>query len=352
MASVSPFQIKEDIGNRALQHCGARRIALFTDTSPNASEIAFCYDKLRVAELRRSPWRFASRRANLRAVTATTSYRFIPAAWAVGTTYAAGAIVTDATGVYWISSVAGNIANIPGAAPTAGYPAYWSQYFGPVVANLWDTALTYDAGEVVYKAGSPRVYSISSKNANVALDPAAGAPWVAIGTVTADQLITFFQPAGPAKTVRTRARNMFPLPNGFLRALAPDPKVEDTSLLNTSAALQYNDFQFEGNYIISSASDPILLRFIADVSNVLEMDALFCEGLAARVGYEVCERLTQSNIKLQAIGSAYQTFMRQARLVNWLETGSTEPQEEEYELTRGPQGVSEGAPPAAQAQQR
>ena len=78
MVSVSPFLTNIDIVNRALQRLGAKRITALTDTSKNADEVEFCYDKLRVAELRRSPWRFASRRANLRVLTAT-SYRFIPA---------------------------------------------------------------------------------------------------------------------------------------------------------------------------------------------------------------------------------------------------------------------------------
>lgn len=348
MVSVSPFLTNVDIGNRALQHLGARQIASFAEVSKAANEVAFCYDKLRVAELQRSTWRFATRRVNLRAVTATASYRFIPIVYSAATTYAAGVVVKDATGVYWISNVAGNLANTPGGATTAGYPAYWNQYFGPTVANLWDAAVTYDAGEVVYKTGSPRAYSISSTNTNLNHDPASGAPWVSLLTVTADQLVTFFQPAGPAKTVSTRARNMFALPNGFLRALAPDPKVESRSNLATSAALQYGDLQFEGNYIISSRSDPILLRFVADVSNVLEMSPLFCEGLAARVAYELCETLTQSPGKLQAVGAAYSKFIRDARLVNWLETASTEPQEEEYELTHGPQPVIVSATSAPQ----
>jgi hypothetical protein len=336
MVSVSPFLIKEDIGNRALQHLGAKRITTFADTTKNAAEIAFCYDKLRVAELRRSPWRFASRRTNLRVVTAT-SYRFIPGVWAVGTTYAAGNVVMDATGVYWISLAATNLANTPGAAPTAGYPAFWSQYFGPTVADVWSNAVIYDAGEIVYKTGSPRVYYICTTNATVAAtDPASGAPWVPIGTVTADRIITFLQPSGVGKTVNGRARNLFHLPNGYLRMLAPDPMVESTGQLNTSAGIPQTDYQFEGNYIITSAAGPLLLRYVADVSNVLEMDGLFCEGLGCRIAYELAETLTQNKDKIAAASTAYTAFMADARLVNWIETGNSEPQEDAWEASQTP----------------
>ncbi len=317
--------------------------------SRNAAETSFCYDKLRTAELRRTPWRFATRRANLRPIT-STSYRFIPGSWAVGTTYAAGAIVMDTSGVYWISNVGTNLGNVPGT-PVVGYPPYWSQYFGNVIADIWSNAVVYDAGEVVYKSG--RTYYIATANAiAAATDPASGAPWVPITTVTADQLVALLSPAGPGKTVAGRARSLFPLPNGYLRVLSPDPKVESTSTLSTSAGLPFLDWQFEGNYIVTAAVSPLLLRFVADVSDVPSMDSLFCEGLACRIAYEVCEILTQSNVKLQAIGAAYQKFVRDARLINWLEIGSTEPQEEEYELTRGPQGVTEAQPPQPQGQQQ
>lgn len=339
MANVSPFLSRLDIGNRAVQRLGGKLLTSFdttVDTGRNAQQISFCYDKLRVAELRRSTWRFASRRANLRA-TLATSRRFIPSVYAAGTTYAAGAIVMDATGVYWISNVASNTGNTPGGVPTAGYPAYWSQYFGPVIGNLWVNSIVYDAGEIVFKSGSPNVWYINGTNAvAAATDPASGAPWVPITTVTTDQLVTNFQPMGVGKTVNSRARNLFPLPLGFLRMLASDPKVEGTLKNDTSGNIQSLDYQFEGNFIISAASDPILLRFVADVSNVLEMDSLFCEGLAARIAYETCEIITQSDAKKQAAAISYQAFINEARLINAIEIGNTEAQETGFDL-RGPQ---------------
>jgi hypothetical protein len=334
MVSVSPFTTNVDIINRALQRLGATRISTLADVAKNATEAAFCYDKLRVAELRRSPWRFASRRANLRVLTAT-SYRFIPGVYSAATTYVAGNIVKDATGVYWISLAGSNIANTPGGAVTAGYPAYWEQYFGPVHADLWasDATKTYDAGDVVYKTG--RTYYICMVNATAGtVDPASGAPWVDIGAETADRIVTFNSPAGPGKRVPAtggRLRNMFALPNGYLRMLPEDPKVESTGQDGTTAGIRQTDYQFEGNFIISNEAGPILLRYVADVSNVLEMDSLFCEGLAARIAFELCEMLTQNKDKMAATSAAYAAFMSDARLVNWIETANEEPQEEALE---------------------
>ena len=56
-----------------------------------------------------------------------------------------------------------------------------------------------------------------------------------------------------------------------------------------------------------------------------EMDPMFCEGLGARIALEIAEDLTQSDAKLQAIGAMYKEFMTEARVVNGIETGATEP---------------------------
>ena len=68
--SVSAYKTREDIANRALQHCRMRRIVSLIppDSSANAQETAFIYDKVREAELRCNVWRFSIRRCILRAV--------------------------------------------------------------------------------------------------------------------------------------------------------------------------------------------------------------------------------------------------------------------------------------------
>src|SRR6202035_3391523 len=110
-----------DIANRGCQQLGARRILTFADSSVQAQEFGFSYDKLRQEELRRTVWRFATRRAVLRKITSTTK-RFIAPAWATGQTYSLGMIVQNtygvspADGVYWICYLANNssAANAPG----------------------------------------------------------------------------------------------------------------------------------------------------------------------------------------------------------------------------------------------
>lgn len=338
------FTTAEDIANRAIQHVGAKRITSLSDLSKQALEINFCYDKLRQAELRRSVWRFATRRATLRAFTTTTFY-LLPATYSASTTYVQGDLVTDSNGVVWVSMFGSNVGHTPGTY-VSGRLQWWQQFFGSLYVATWDSTLTYNAGEIVSKSGP--VFYMALTNNNLNLDPATHATnWA---TITGGTEISPFFPAGvgPAMTVTIGStsfnRNLFPLPYGFMRLAAPDPKAAQSSVLATSGAIGSLDWQLEDQYIVSNQAGPLLVRFVADLSDVTKMDPLFCEGLAARIGYEVCEVLTQSNIKLQAIGQSYQTFMKDARTVNAIEIGSTEVEEDQFELTRGPQGVIDAVP--------
>jgi hypothetical protein len=270
---LANYQNSVDIANRALQHCGAGRIAAFTDDSKAAADVAFCYDKLREAELRRNVWVFSIRKAAVRPVDTTTT-RLVPVAWATGTTYAAGAVVTSG-GLLWESTAAGNVGNIPGldASP-------WELYAGPLTIRAFtlnsdstasDTA--YYSGELVLSAGT--VYrSIVSNNSDI--PPTAN--WLSLGAAS-----------------------------GVLSILYP---------------------------VVSQSESLIVMRFAASVTRVPAMDPMFCEGLAARIGLEVCEDLTQSADKLKTIGSQYNLFMREAREVNGIEVGPVESPEDDYIVCR------------------
>ncbi len=91
-----------------------------------------------------------------------------------------------------------------------------------------------------------------------------------------------------------------------------------------------NDWVLEGNLLLSMENGAIMFRFAADVIDVTTMDDLFCEGLASRIALEVCEPLTQSTDKLRAIANEYKQFMGDARNVNGIEQGSTEPPLDDY----------------------
>ena len=77
-----------------------------------------------------------------------------------------------------------------------------------------------------------------------------------------------------------------------------------------------------------------MFRFVADLTNVREMDVLFLEYVASRLAYELCERITQSSDKLKTLISVYQDHKNVAKLANGIETGATEPPLDDYIATR------------------
>jgi hypothetical protein len=335
-----------DVVNRALQYVGATRISTLQDNSKQAAEGGFAWTTLRQAELRRSVWRCCIRRSVLRPWDTNTN-RFVAPAWVSGTSYIQGQIVQDTAGVYWICKV-DNTASTTNAPSTyvAGQPQYWEQWFGTVYGPDFDTTVTYYSGEVIWNVGDATWY-LSKVNGNLNHTPPNGTYWVAQTGATAFN-IPFYMPLGSDVTINGKIRNVFPLPLYYLRITNPDPKVGSTATNVVSAGLRYNDYELEGNIIVSAQTDPILLRYVADVSDVTMLDPLLCEALAARIAYSICEPLTQSEQKRQGIAAAYQKFLHDAVVVNLIETGSTEPLEDDYILTRGPAGVVDNVPSGGQ----
>ena len=471
-----------DIANRALFHLGATRISSPTEISKNNTTMSFLYDKLRRAELRRNVWRFATRRAVLRAISPTTM-NVVPAQWSITQTYLPGSLVSDANGGVWISQIADNLGNLPGQS------VGWDEFFGTLTADIysqvsnytaWSSGTTYAtgaqvsyngvayqslqsantnnvpsapssiwwfpitvvgpsgfyAGEIVYMpiAGSsnnavpggfvaflslvngnttvpsvPAVWSSTTQygqdavvsysgaqwrslipinqnntpttapaawasgtsystsntvtgpdgfiyssvgNANLGNNPETdgGVHWTPTGAVAAwDQSIplfpadtswvplyatlqpqTFIYPVGSGPSTETETRNVFPLPNGFLRQAPEDPKRGSVSFLGAPSGLPYNDWELENDFLVSRDPGPIVLRFVADTVNVQGFDDMFCEGLAARMALEACEDITQSDVKKNSCMQEYSKFMGEARIVNAIETGATEPPEDDW----------------------
>lgn len=179
-----PFTVDIDIANRACQHMGVRQISPtlgFNEDSLQANELGECYDKLRVAELRRALWRYSVRRAVLRPVSVNTML-LKPPLWSSTTTYFPGAIVTLEDGTLWFSTTQGNIAN-----PPAGSAA-WDGYFGAMTADPFDSDEGYQAGDVVFTVpanGVPSVF-LSLENGN-SDDPATATEWSLLSSAGATQ---------------------------------------------------------------------------------------------------------------------------------------------------------------------
>jgi hypothetical protein len=291
--------------------------------------------------------------------------------WAVGTVYSAGAFVMF-NGVEYLSILGNNFGNYPNAAGSTFWIAVTSGTFymslidfninnNPASAPaLWASGVTYVLNNLV---GGPDGFIYKSlTNGNVGNNPltspgfwlntgvlnpwttafvggGGNAMWLLIGGSSFPNgvglsTMNILYPVGSGPLSQSTTRNVFRLPNDYLRIAPQDPKAGSTSYLGSPTNLEYTDWNFESGFIVSREVNPIVIRFIADVTNVREMDALFCEFLAATIGREVCERLTQSSDKLKTIDAIKSQMEHEAILVDAIETGATEPPLDDYISTR------------------
>jgi len=377
---MAEYRTPIDIANRALDHCGVPNIAAFTDDAKGADRVNAVYDKLRIAELRRNVWRFAIRKVALRAVDVDTMF-LVPAAYDATKTYPQGSIVSSG-GTFWFAGQYVPVSTTPGAPNEV----YWTVYFGPQTVTPWDSdsSLSYYAGELVYDVANNTVSVYQCLTTGTDADPtdlpdawdtdvtynigdtvvdgssnvwqsrvdlntgnaaAAGAYWqaVPVSNQAATQIgrdwlkinatvryQRFQYPIGAGPGFQTSTRNIFRLPSGFLRKAPQDPKAGATSWLGAPGGLGADDWDFEGDFITTSDNPVVVLRFVADVQDVSLMDPMFCEGLGARIGLEICEPLTQSDSKLGTISQIYKTFMGEARAINGIEAGPIELPVDDY----------------------
>ena len=298
-----------------------------------------------------------------------------PPLWSSSVTYASGTTVEGSDGNIYNSLVNG-LLNVN---PTTDGGVHW-QLIGAA-----QTGSGYFAGELVYlqNAGVMSVYvslttgnndqpgnvpsysatlqyvigqTVTGSDANVyqskvdfniGFNPVgdAGVHWIAVPATQTDQMtgdswlllgeatvkaLNVLYPAGSGPLDQVATRNVYLLPNGFLREAPQDPKAGSTSYLGAPSGLAYDDWVFDGPYLISREVEPICLRFAADVQQVTAMDPMFCELLALRIALDGNERVTQAAEKEGAIGQKYKQFGADARTVNGIEQGPTEPPEDDY----------------------
>ncbi|MGE3279684.1 MAG: hypothetical protein AB7H90_03500 [Alphaproteobacteria bacterium] len=303
-----------DLANRALQHLGVPRISTFADSTRQAREAGFAVDKLRRAELQRSVWTFATRRAVMREVVGTTLDLSF-ATYAAGTTYGAGDVVKDSNGFLWLSRKASNTGNTPGG---EGTNPYWVSYFGPVVAQAHSTSVAYLPGDMTHADNV--VYLCLAAHSNQA--PPNASYWRAVTGAGGASVITL-SPLGYERDASS-ARKIYRLPANFLRMAPQDPKAASGARLNTTAGMAYNDWEIEEPNLFTDDSSPFVMRFVADVTDVSAMHPLFCEVLAARIATELAEPLTQNVSKKADALALYQQYTATAQTVNAIEAGTTE----------------------------
>lgn len=97
--------------------------------------------------------------------------------------------------------------------------------------------------------------------------------------------------------------NSFTLPADCLLVIAPYPEQDNV----------YRDWVIEGRKIISNNSAPIYVRYIKKITDPQQMNILFREALAAKLAFELCEKLTQSNSKKESLRLDYDEVIAKAK---------------------------------------
>lgn len=260
----------------------------------------------------------------------------VPDIWNATSTYSQDQTVSY-NGQQWRSMIALNTNNIPASAP-----------------GNWVGAQVYNATQRV--TGTDGFIYVSVGNNNLNNNPVSDDgtnwtnidvpnAWAAVPIIPASSNIwvplyaslvsfNFVYPIGVGPLRQELTRNIFRLPAGHLRRAPQDPKAGIWSYLGGPAYNNINDWEEENGFILSSCATPIIYRFVADIQCVRKMDDMFCEGLAARIGIETCERITNSTQKQQTCNNAYNKFMGEARIVNAVEFGPIEPPEDLYVTCR------------------
>jgi hypothetical protein len=135
----------------------------------------------------------------------------------------------------------------------------------------------------------------------------------------------------------TQTRNIYRLPNGYLRH-APD-QVNPNEIMRVMGVVSAapSDAQFENGYMVTSEVKAVMLRFVVDMTDVTQMDDLFCEGLSARIALDVGPSIVpkeERSAMLARINMRYKAVIADARAVDAVERGASAQPQSQYHSVR------------------
>ena len=244
----------------------------------------------------------------------------VPATWASTTTYNAGDLVAYSDGNYYVALLGTNLNQLPNAANST----YWQLYTSWITTtgNYYPNFTVAGGGA----GNTPSVYmSLTTGNTDT---PGSSTKWMLMsGTV---QNLEVFYPIGCGPAWDLQSMNVLRLPYGFNR-IAPNYYFDNTCpYLGADITPNNDDWVIEGDYAISATQNTVMMRFVGDVIDVYDMDAMFCEGLAAEMAWNACERVTGNPDKKRDCRAAYEEYMTEARLGNAIVEGQKRQPQSEY----------------------
>lgn len=190
---------------------------------------------------------------------------------------------------------------------------------GPGATPPTANPTSFFAGDLTFLPSTGVVY-LSLVNGNTDTPPSTR--WVEVDG-TADPLQILY-PIGAGPPSDTTTSNVYRLPHGFLRQAPSDPKGAANPFLGALGGNAREDWVFEGNYIVSGCTGPLLLRYVADFVDVIAMAPTFCEMVAAKMAQELAPRLAPPELLgalAQGCRAAYRAARQTAVGLNAIETG-------------------------------
>lgn len=92
----------------------------------------------------------------------------------------------------------------------------------------------------------------------------------------------------------------------------------------------YLDWVIEGRKILSNTSNVLNLRYVADVPDVTQWDAVFYDMVSVSLAMDICEPLTNSVSKKSALAQDYKDAAAEARKANAFEQGQADPADDGF----------------------
>lgn len=94
-------------------------------------------------------------------------------------------------------------------------------------------------------------------------------------------------------------------------------------------------YQLEGPFILSNAAAPLRIRYLIDVPEPAEWDAMFAKVFAMRVAWQIADRITGDTNRVQLAQGKYFAALKEAKRVDARENPQVPFEPTEWELARG-----------------
>lgn len=161
--------------------------------------------------------------------------------------------------------------------------------------------------------------------------------WECLNLLLRDHAWTFalqrFQLAAGTNAPPFGYKYTYPLPTGW-RKIVPILDHEIGSFwgnpVPSSGSFLGRHYSIEGNAILCNLVAPLNVRLVVYIDDTSKFDDEFSEAFVITLAIHMCEQLTQSNTKKQALNDELKMIIDRAKFTNAIENPSTLPPTDSY----------------------